>query len=506
MNKKYLISSIIGLILCSSIFFMGYKRVESPKELYRVYLDGVSIGYIESKKDLEAYIDDKEDEIKQKYGVDKVYLPNNLSIEKEKTFNKHIMTPEEIYDQIKDTAPFTISGYEIKIKGVKEIKEDEEELSTTKTVIVYVLDKNIFVDSIDETIKAFIKEDEYEAFKNNLQKQINDTGKIIENVYIKNAITIKKANISVENKIFTDKDDLSKYLLFGESKSEQKYIVRAGDTVEDVAYNNKMSSNELLVANPSLTSEDNLLYVGQELNVATIDPAFKVVEKDYVVEIQTVEYNTIYKDDKTLAKGKEKVSVNGVNGSVKVAYNVTKENGDTIDVQSESSTIIKKPVDRIILRGTKTSSGGSGGSYSTDGVKANGIWFWPTIKPYKITSPYGYRGKGFHAGTDIQPTSGALNSNIYAANNGVVAQSGYTGYNGNFIVIDHGNGWFTSYGHLNKRLVSVGDRVSQGQVIGKMGATGRATGVHLHFDLWKGGKPYYPGSTSYNPMKTLKFQ
>ena len=222
MNKKYLISSIIGLILCSSIFFMGYKRVESPKELYRVYLDGVSIGYIESKKELEAYIDDKEDEIKQKYGVDKVYLPNNLSIEKEKTFNKHIMTPEEIYDQIKDTAPFTISGYEIKIKGVKEIKEDEEELSTTKTVIVYVLDKNIFVDSIDETIKAFIKEDEYEAFKNNLQKQINDTGKIIENVYIKNAITIKKANISVENKIFTDKDDLSKYLLFGESKSEKK--------------------------------------------------------------------------------------------------------------------------------------------------------------------------------------------------------------------------------------------------------------------------------------------
>ena len=513
MNKKFLISTIICLVLCSSIFFMGYKRVKSPKELFRVYLDGVSIGYIESKEELEAYIDDKEDEIKNKYGVDKVFLPNNLSIEKEKTFNGHIMSPEDIYNQIKDRAPFTINGYEIRIKGVKEIKEDED-VSTTKTVVVYVLDKNVFIDSVDETIKAFIKEEEYEAFKNDLQKQINNTGKIIENVYIKNAITIREANISVENKIFTNKDELSKFLLFGDSTSEKKYIVKAGDTVEDVAYNNKMSSNELLVANPSLTSEDNLLYVGQELNVATIDPAFKVVEKDYVVEIQTLEYNTIYKDDKTLAKGKEKVSVKGVNGSAKVSYNIIKENGDTIDVESDSSVMLKKPVDKIILRGTKvesssggSSGGNSGGSYSTNGVKANGVWFWPTIKPYKITSPYGYRGRGFHAGTDIQPTNGkTLNSNIYASNNGVVAQSGYTGYNGNFIVIDHGNGWFTSYGHLNKRLVKVGDRVSQGQIIGKMGKTGRATGVHLHFGLWKGAKPYYPGSTSYNPMKTLKFQ
>ena len=78
MNKKFLISTIICLVLCSSIFFMGYKRVKSPKELFRVYLDGVSIGYIESKEELEAYIDDKEDEIKNKYGVDKVFLPNNL--------------------------------------------------------------------------------------------------------------------------------------------------------------------------------------------------------------------------------------------------------------------------------------------------------------------------------------------------------------------------------------------------------------------------------------------
>ena len=141
MNKKFLISTIICLVLCSSIFFMGYKRVKSPKELFRVYLDGVSIGYIESKEELEAYIDDKEDEIKKKYGVDKVFLPNNLSIEKEKTFNGHIMSPEDIYNQIKDRAPFTINGYEIRIKGVKEIKEDED-VSTTKTVVVYVLDKN----------------------------------------------------------------------------------------------------------------------------------------------------------------------------------------------------------------------------------------------------------------------------------------------------------------------------------------------------------------------------
>lgn len=510
MNKKALITIFIGFLLCSSVLFIGYKTTKAPVSLYRVYLDGKSIGYIESKEELEAYIDQAEAEIKDQYGVDKVYLPNNLDIEKQVTYSKNVSSVEDIYEKIKDIAPFTINGYQVKIKGVEQT-DDETGVSTTKTIVFNILDKNVFTNSIDTTIKAFINEEEYEAYKNNLQNEIETTGKIIENVYIKNEITIKQANISVEDKIFTDADELSKYLLFGENSNEKEYIVKSGETIEEIAFNNKMSSNEFLVANPSLTSEDNLLYIGQKVNVATIDPAFKVVEDDYVVELQKIEYNTIYKDDKTMYKGTEKVSQAGKDGSAKVAYNIIKENGETIDTETQNTEILSKSVDRIILRGTKqrgSGGGGGGGTSIYDGSKTgaaiSGTWFWPTQKPYRITSKYGYRGGKLHAAVDIQSTA-VKYSKIYASNNGVVWKSGWSNTGGNEIIIKHSNGYYTTYCHLSKRYVKAGDVVTQGQVLGVMGQTGLATGVHLHFGVWN-GKPYYSGSKSYDPMKTLRFR
>ena len=99
-------------------------------------------------------------------------------------------------------------------------------------------------------------------------------------------------------------------------------------------------------------------------------------------------------------------------------------------------------------------------------------------------------------------------SNIFAAQDGTVVTStrkngGYAGGygdNGEYIVIDHHNGYFTMYAHLcpGCRYVNAGDNVTKGQVIGGMGHTGAATGTHLHFALWN-GYPYY-GGRSLNPM------
>ena len=79
--------------------------------------------------------------------------------------------------------------------------------------------------------------------------------------------------------------------------------------------------------------------------------------------------------------------------------------------------------------------------------------------------------------------------------------AGGYGDNGEYIIIDHGNGFFTIYAHLcpGCRYVKAGDRVYKGQPIGGMGRTGAATGVHLHFGLWS-GKPYSGGSRALNPM------
>ena len=137
-------------------------------------------------------------------------------------------------------------------------------------------------------------------------------------------------------------------------------------------------------------------------------------------------------------------------------------------------------------------------------VKGTGTFIWPVPSSNKVTSRYGNRwhpiSKAYrmHSGIDI---GGAKHgASIMAADGGVVILSKYSSSYGNYIVISHGNGYTTLYAHLSQRLVKEGDKVSQGQVIGKNGSTGNSTGPHLHFEISKNGATtnpltYYDAST-----------
>lgn len=471
MNHKTILYTVIALVLSSGVFFLGYKKAYDPQEVYKVYLDGAKIGLIYSKEELEAYIDQEEENIKHQYNVDKVYIPNNLDIVKEITYNEKVESASAIYDKIKDKASFTIRGYKITIKGVEEITE--EGTNKTDDVIVNVLDKQVFIDSVNNTIGAFVDEDNYQKFLDNKQDPIKDTGTIIEDVYLQNDIIIKEANISIKEQIFLNSEDLSKYLLFGTLEEQAKYIVKSGDTIETVSFNNKLSVGEFLIANEQFNSADNLLYVGQEVTLGIIQPAFKVVEEDHVVTIESNNFNTVYEDDNTLAIGTEIIKQKGENGLSKVTRKIKKVNGDVTDALPAGQEIIKPMVTQIVIRGQKYVSGVGGG-----------VWFWPTARPYVISSSFGWRWGKLHAGLDISGTG--RGSPIYAANNGVVTKASYTGINGNYIYIDHNNGYQSVYAHMDSLKVSEGQTVEAGQLIGTMGDSGFATGVHLHFSIYQG--------------------
>ena len=229
MKQKTIIYTILALILSTSVFFFENTKNYDPQEVYRVYLDGESIGLIYSKDSFEDHIDREEETIKKQYNVEKVYIPNNLDIVKEITYNEKVESVAAIYDKIKDKTSFTIKGYKITIKGIEEVTEQ----GTIKNddIVINVLDKEVFVKSIQDTIGAFIDEEDYSKFLNNKQEEIKETGTIIEDVYLKNDILIKEDNISIKDEIFLNSDDLSKYLLFGTLEEQQKYIVKAGDTI-----------------------------------------------------------------------------------------------------------------------------------------------------------------------------------------------------------------------------------------------------------------------------------
>ena len=115
------------------------------------------------------------------------------------------------------------------------------------------------------------------------------------------------------------------------------------------------------------------------------------------------------------------------------------------------------------------------------------------VKPVSgvLTSRYGYRWGRTHTGIDIGAPYG---TNIKAAAAGTVTFSGWKGALGNLVVISHGNGIQTYYGHCSKLLVSAGQTVSAGQAICKVGSTGHSTGNHLHFEIRINGSSINPQS------------
>ncbi len=132
----------------------------------------------------------------------------------------------------------------------------------------------------------------------------------------------------------------------------------------------------------------------------------------------------------------------------------------------------------------------------TDGIK----WTMP-CQYVRLSSPYGYRVHPidgtwkFHSGVDL---AGPEGTPIVATRDGTVTAAAYHSGNGNYVTINHGDGFSSSYLHMTHYVVKSGDYVSAGQVIGYMGSTGVSTGPHLHFTI------YYNGSTV-NPAKYLKF-
>jgi murein DD-endopeptidase MepM/ murein hydrolase activator NlpD len=114
---------------------------------------------------------------------------------------------------------------------------------------------------------------------------------------------------------------------------------------------------------------------------------------------------------------------------------------------------------------------------------------WPVWG--QITSRYGWRNGRMHNGIDIWNEK-RTSSVIRASLGGRVIKAGYSNGYGNLVVVDHGNGWVTYYAHLSRITVSKGQVVSKGQSLGYMGQTGNATGVHLHFEVRRNGRPVNP--------------
>ncbi len=146
---------------------------------------------------------------------------------------------------------------------------------------------------------------------------------------------------------------------------------------------------------------------------------------------------------------------------------------------------------------TKTQQNGFKSLLKHLSEKRNFLASTPSIYPTKgwVSSKFGYRvspitgNRSFHQGLDIAAHKG---TSVIAAADGIVSFAGRKGRLGNLIVLDHGHGIVTRYGHLYKILVKNGEQVKRGNLIGQVGSTGRSTGSHLHYEVHASGIPVNP--------------
>jgi murein DD-endopeptidase MepM/ murein hydrolase activator NlpD len=262
------------------------------------------------------------------------------------------------------------------------------------------------------------------------------------------------------------------------SGSERKQVVtiNAGDTLWDIAMSQSISIDELLAKNPEAAA----LKPGDQLVITQAEPLVGVVTNETTREEFVIPYETETRYSDTMYVTEVQELVSGQNGLKIEEFAITRQNGDEVSRASLGISLLQEPIARVIVKGTQLPYG-----------VGTGTFIWPMYG--NVTAWYGWYEYGYHRGVDI--ASGYSRGTVMAADSGVVVDIGYDYFGlGNFITIDHNNGYITRYGHLSSFLVSYGQAVRQGDAIAVEGNTGYSFGNHLHFEIHVNGSrvnPYY---------------
>ncbi|MBQ6707142.1 MAG: peptidoglycan DD-metalloendopeptidase family protein [Clostridia bacterium] len=282
--------------------------------------------------------------------------------------------------------------------------------------------------------------------------------------------------------------DKMKEKLTSEAVVKKEYTVQAGDTMSSIARKINMTLSELRSMNPSV--KNDLIYPGNVLIVRRPQPFLRVKVVRTLRYTEEIPFGTEKEKDNTKYVTYEKVKVAGKKGSQNVVAEAVLIDGVEQSRSILSIEVTKQPVTKVVVVGTKKVVTSSGPIVVGDGV-STGSMLWPV--PICHNMSRGWRSG--HYALDIANGPVTVNRKPFIAADGgtvVVASTGWNGGYGNMIRIRHANGLETLYAHCHSIRVVVGQKVTRGQIIGLVGNTGRSTGPHLHFEVWKNGRRVNP--------------
>lgn len=361
----------------------------------------------------------------------------------------------------------------------------EEEISDTETLANAILEKSgaeiseavgLYVDGqfYGATTDSLQLENDLEQIKKPYQEQYPDAEiGFVQNVELKSGVYLTSSVIEYAQ--------LSG-LLTSQVQGQRTYVIVQGDTPLIIAGKNDIKLADLYALNPVLENGKNVP-IGQELLISGAQAFLQVkAVKTEVIE-EEIPFTTNKTNDPKLSFGVSKTTQKGEKGLDSVTYTDTYVDGVRISHTEVARTVLRAPVTEEVSVGAKVSASGQTITMGT------GPLMFPIGAGYKGMSR-GFTGAYAHNGLDLR---GFVGAPIYAAQSGVVTTAVYSnrGY-GIHAVINHGGGMSTLYGHCSGLVVSAGQAVQKGQLIGYVGSTGNSTGPHCHFEVIMNGSRVNP--------------
>ena len=438
--------------------------------VYVVLLDDLELGTVEDAEEIELFVSSLTARCGELYGMS---LEPGEKIALIKEFRPDCKpAPDIVQRAIRQQISFKTIAYLIKVNG-----EDLVPVASAE-----VLDE--VVDSLKE-----------------MYSSESGSARLID-VYILEDLDLDERDTPLDE-IFTAEEVVT---LLTENDSEQSLLTLAKvESYPRSTVSSRHSFDSDKIIPPPIIREESEQNSG--LGVSAInDIKIRVITTEEITVLETIPFEIEFIESEDRQQEQNEIETPGIDGLKEIIYHITRENGIEIEQTLISEIILEEPVTQVV-------------TIPPDQPQAKAVTqsqTRPTIKPLiktipkpqikaptqlptksKLQSPslgtdrfvwpvqgqgIIYPGRGFsssHTGIDIHIDHG---TNVLAADSGVVWFSGYGSTQGNYLIIHHGRYW-TLYLHNSAHLVSKGDRVSKGQVIARVGTTGRAIGAHLHFEV-----------------------
>ncbi len=436
-NRMLCLKYFTGIVILTICTVAAFNHVTG----YEYSYNGRVLGLVKNQEDTLKVLDVASKGLTSEYGVDVQIDPKeDIAFRKVVIVNRTVDSMDEVLRKFTYMQDTKATAYAIYVNDIRTVVVDSEQ--SAEEVLNSIRDKYVDPDEADE----------------------------FDKIYYGQTIKIKQIDTTLGK--LMSKNNAVKILDKGES--QVMYTVQFGDTVKSITDSFAMKESLFYELNPDIDKQDGALEEGSKVAVIYKTPKITVITEKAVTYDEKIEYEVEKKESKSLYKGDTKVETKGRYGKKEITANITEENGRETQKDILSEEVVKNPVTKVVLIGTKERPATVGSGNLTN----------PCPAGYQ-SSGFGQRWGRLHRGIDLACAAG---NNIYAADGGTVITASFNYSYGYYIKIDHKNGMITTYAHCSRLIASVGDKVYKGEKIALVGNTGNSTGAHCHFEVEVNGQ------------------